>query len=722
MSELQNPITVRDFSGGRISKSAVNNALTPANSVSNAVNVDFSDVIGAAIVRKGNIHNQQIAVLSTDGQANRISSNTDAKIYGAVFKAQTFTPSTGQERLTSINIQLRLTGEAVGNVTVSLQTTSAGKPTGTVLGSATWTFPAGNIRDGFTMSLPQPPGLTTLTAGTVYAIVITYPGGDGTETYIRWAYNNAATYAGGVAQTSSDSGGTWSDDAGSLYFAERIVDTSTAYNLAPLGNYSFLNKTDKKNVVGFEINDGSLLYGSIYYYNSGWLRSNYFVSNSYYTSSPTAKMRFANLNGSVFVVNGVNSMKSSVDFGKTWITTNCIFPYDISSSTPWSSTANYTTAAFVWSGSSFYQSLQNNNLNKSPSSNPTWWSEVFPLVPSLIIISNNRILVSGVNKGPTNSGGFPSRIYFSSIVDPVASPFITWNTDATTGDWIDINPDDGGIITAFAKTSTLTLVFKNNAMYRLNTISKTVDSENIFNVGAVSQEAVTSCLGMVYFYSGNGIYQTDGTFPQNISRIGVQDFIDEIADPLQVYSWNDEYNVYFSIGDVTLTLGPEDTRSYRNVVLKFSPRDQNWSVFTYGIRIAQTTQFGVPPADILATQYDGYLANLNVSGTTDDGKAIPYSLESQELEFGNRAHTKNISDKIVVYNKNGGDSVFLMKEEDGSYKQGNTSLTKRVNVCSDVNYKGHFFTFRWQGEALGSRPILEGYHFPKVTDLGVINQ
>jgi hypothetical protein len=205
--------------------------------------------------------------------------------------------------------------------------------------------------------------------------------------------------------------------------------------------------------------------------------------------------------------------------------------------------------------------------------------------PSLVFRYQQRLLASG---DPT----YPDRVFFSSIIDPTSSPFITWDVDPSTGDLIDVNPDDGGYITGFSETSTFVLVFKNTGMYRMDTISKTVDAENIFNVGAVSQEAIVLCQGVTYYFSGVDIRRTNGGYPDQISRIGVQDFIDAIpqANWTSVCSGTDQLNVYFFIGDVTLNKNQDDERDYTNVVLKFSPRDESWSVHSY----AQTYKFFAP--------------------------------------------------------------------------------------------------------------------------------
>jgi hypothetical protein len=323
---------------------------------------------------------------------------------------------------------------------------------------------------------------------------------------------------------------------------------------------------------------------------------------------------------------------------------------------------------------------------------------------------------------------YPSRVYFSSVINSDDPTGITWNTTPGVGDWIDVDPDDGGIITGMAVNSTTILIFKNNAMYRLSAPNRSVDADNIFNVGAVSQEAIVNCLGLTYFYSGNGIYSTDSTFPVQISRIGVQDFIDAIAPPQsglpsQVFAGTDGFNVYFSIGNITLNYGPEDQRTYSNVVLKFSPRDQNWQVFSFPERQGFYSQFDLAPnvVQFQTAQYDGHIDRLNYDiANSDNGRAIPFYAETQELEFQNRSHEKNISDKIVVYAQNGNESSFSVKSNEGDFKSAIMTLENRVNVgTNNINFAGNYFTFKWHGESNGSRPIFQGFNLPKVTDLGV---
>lgn len=307
------------------------------------------------------------------------------------------------------------------------------------------------------------------------------------------------------------------------------LGSTVASGQTPLGLAPFIGPSGTPDYLLAVFSDGGA--GSLYYYNNdtaAWALSTTLDA----TLDPDAKCRFATLGGRSFITNNVDGMKDSAD-ADTWGTTNSIGTY----------------------------------------------------LPSLVYRYKARLLAAG---DPT----YPDRVFFSSIIDPASSPFITWNTDATTGDWIDINPDDGGYLTGFSESSTFLLVFKNTGMYRMDTLNTTVDAENIFNVGAVSQEAITLCQGVTYYFSGVDIRRTNGGYPEQISRIGVQDFIDAIPQtnwPL-VCSGTDQLSVYFFIGDVTLNVNQTNERAYTNVMLKFSPRDESWSVHSY----AQSYRFLSP--------------------------------------------------------------------------------------------------------------------------------
>lgn len=292
---------------------------------------------------------------------------------------------------------------------------------------------------------------------------------------------------------------------------------TVAAGRTPLGLAPFIGKGGDPNLL-LAVYSGETE-ATLYYYDTAWHASDLNDLDN------EEENYFAVLGGSAFVTNPEDGMFDSAN-GSTWGTTNSLPAADAK--------------------------------------------------PAYVYRYKQRLLATG-------DPAFPDRVFFSSIVDPTASPFIEWDTDPVTGDWIDINPDDGGFTTGFSETSTFVLVFKSTGMYRLDTIAKSADAQNIFNVGATKQKAITLCQGVTYYYSGLDVRRTNGGYPEQISRLGVQDFIDAV--PLEnwndVCAGNDGLNVYFFIGDVTLNAGRTNQRNYENIVLKFSPRDETWSVHSY---------------------------------------------------------------------------------------------------------------------------------------------
>src|SRR6185295_9823891 len=59
---------------------------------------------------------------------------------------------------------------------------------------------------------------------------------------------------------------------------------------------------------------------------------------------------------------------------------------------------------------------------------------------------------------------------------------------------------------------------------------------------------------------------------------------------------------------------------------------------------------------------DGDVQMINI-GKDDDGTTLYYEVETQEIDFGNRSHLKNISDQVQVVSKFGIDSVLQATEE-----------------------------------------------------------
>lgn len=443
----------------------------------------------------------------------------------------------------------------------------------------------------------------------------------------------------------------------------KVLLTSTAPGFAPLGLGEFVTASAVTNVAVGVFKGTSN--ATLYFFNTAWRTSGLTALSN------TSKVRFAQLGNRFFMANGVDAMKSTLG-GTTWNTTNCLI--------------THSTVGLLYS-------------------------------------TKNRMLASG---HPNHK----SRVYFSSIVETDVNGVstITWDDDDADGDWIDFNPDDGSDITGFSGTSDTVLVFKGKGMFRINAITATVDTQLIFDFGAVSQESITECQGVTYYFSGQDIRRTTGGFPEQISRLGCQDFIDAIpqANWAAVSAGTDGMNVYFSIGDVTLNSKQNTQTTYTNVVLKFSPRDQTWSLHSYSLAYRFFIQFTQTNGRLMYGAEDrGSVQALNLGFTdqfispTNKGKAIFFELVSQDLEFGSRSHTKKVSDKFVVFGQYGGPAGIQIQADNNNPRDIPIDLNDPNAVGKDINFEGNRFLVRWYGNSTGQSPVFEGFEFPSASDEGI---
>jgi len=381
------------------------------------------------------------------------------------------------------------------------------------------------------------------------------------------------------------------------------------------------------------------------------------------TINANNRVRYANLGDSVFFVNGIG-MFASID-GIAWSQSNCI------------------TTAF----------------------------------PTLIMRSKQHMVCAG-------DATLPDRIFFSSVINPTASPFITWNTTvfaSSAGGWIDINPDDGDNITALQETSDTILVFKRNSVYRVDTISKSIASTNIYNAGAVSQEATTRCRGMVYFYTGKEIMRTDGGYPEQISRISVQPYLDAIGDSSVVNMWSDYSTVYVSIGDVVVS-----GQLHKNVVLKFSTLDESWTTYEYPRFLKGFVTYKDELVGGASVVLDGSLVKVQ-SGYTDFGADVPFNFETQNVLLGN-LHQKSITDRVVIVSRYASSTTVycILDAFSPSTKRVElpVKLTDFVTACKNVNVTFRTIAFGWNGISndgfKDTEPELLAFSVEEVSDLGLV--
>jgi len=172
--------------------------------------------------------------MSTEFDYYKTGDDGSAGIAGANWAAQTFTASASYT-IKSVKLLLyRLVVGGPGTVTVTINTTSGGKPTGSILCSGT--------TDGNTLTTSSSGEWREITFGagsaltstTVYSIVVSAPAA---SYNLRWRDDSSSpTYTGGSNCYSSNSGSTWTADTGTDMMFDTYGDASATYvNLSGTG-------------------------------------------------------------------------------------------------------------------------------------------------------------------------------------------------------------------------------------------------------------------------------------------------------------------------------------------------------------------------------------------------------------------------------------------------------------------------------------------------------
>jgi len=346
---------------------------------------------------------------------------------------------------------------------------------------------------------------------------------------------------------------------------------------------------------------------------------------------------------------------------------------------------NGAEATAIWDGAAGNSFLTTGNAASAP-------------VGKYIENFKGRVWISG-------NSTYPDRLYYTSLPSEESTPVVTWDTDVATGDWIDMNPSDGENVTGFAKDKNALLVFKNNHIYRVYSISDTETDAKI-NVGTYSQESIVQAKNGIYFHHPSGIYRyVDGNV-QEISK-PVSDFLDAIPTSYydDVAGYKDFDHIYWSIGDVTV-----NGVAYANIVLRYTISSEVWTIYSY----PTAHLIGSPYNDgttlfTLVGDEDGNVLKLN-TGLTDNISAIFYYLKTRPYTFdGIFSSRKNISSLSVVH-KNGL-SASLMYKVDDEYEtswHNVIGIIERIPRPKTCDIKGNKIYFKFQGSTSGQPVEFDG--------------
>ena len=320
-------------------------------------------------------------------------------------------------------------------------------------------------------------------------------------------------------------------------------------------------------------------------------------------------------------------------------------------------------------------------------------------IGSVVLEWKDRVYTAGVSTSP-------SILYYSGIADPDTRA-VSWTV---SNGQIEVEQEDGGgAITALEKVPGYILIFKERTMKRWD--GSSTYPEDLINVGAPTQEAVCRGRGMVFVANQEGVWATNGGYPQRISK-PIQDLWDAIpaANISSIATYCDENYVYIYIGDITI-----GDNSYTNLCLKYNIDSQTWNIYSYYDDFTVFTWYiSSSEKVIIAGNKNGQAIQLNTGNTDYDSQPITWSLETNDMEFGKistRGAIKEIS-TMNVFTENCKGEVMIRtnsnRDKDWETIGGIDESIEDLQFKS----KGNWFNIKMTGITSTGQIKILGFEFP----------
>lgn len=366
---------------------------------------------------------------------------------------------------------------------------------------------------------------------------------------------------------------------------------------------------------------------------------------------------------------------------------------------------NGTEATVVWDGNTANSFVSTGNALSAPTGK---YIENF----------RSRMWISG-------DPSYPDRLYYSSIPSSITTPVVTWNTSVTSGQWIDISPSDGDVITGLQRYRNTMIVFKTNRLYRVFDIGQT-DPDPYYAVGTSSQESVIETKMGVFFHHASGFYHYNVYgIVQEISR-PIWDIVRAIptSSYTSIAGWlePDGDHIVWSIGNVTV-----NKISYTNHYVRYTISTQTWTHYSYPFQVLCSVRrqpFYTDGTTQLALVGDsgGNIIETNTGITDIDSAPIIYSLihkwdmvdgllsTRKNIMVGNFLHYGGAESKVAYQTENDDpDSTSDWTKKVGFLKTTNTGF----NTMGIKSRKVRFGIF---GNSSGQPFIYNGYELLDVTN------
>lgn len=304
---------------------------------------------------------------------------------------------------------------------------------------------------------------------------------------------------------------------------------------------------------------------------------------------------------------------------------------------------------------------------------------------------------------------YPDRVWFSSLPSSVTTPVVTWDTSVTTGDWINISPQDGENITGGIRTRKALLVFKNNHIYPIFSINQT-EPDPVTNVGTYSHESIVPAKDGTYFHHPSGFYRYNvGTEPQEVSK-AIVDIVGNISasEYGNINGWLETNgdNIVWAVGDVTI-----GGTTFSNLEVRYTISTQTWTHYSKPAQALTHSRYddGSTLFQLIGDD-DGNILKVD-TGLDDNGTPISLSLIHRWAQIDGLSSTrKDITKMLFAHKEATGLNIGWQNEEFVENEWTPLAQLEEFNtVVNNANVRGRKLRFRVSGHVSGEPVIYNGF-------------
>jgi hypothetical protein len=221
-----------------------------------------------------------------------------------------------------------------------------------------------------------------------------------------------------------------------------------------------------------------------------------------------------------------------------------------------------------------------------------------------------------------------------------------------------------GHVVAFTRQATHELYGTNPGNYRLQVISE--------EIGCMTHHSAVLISGTLFFLSHDGIYRYNGgTAPRKDYALSMQGLFDRIntATSNNAVAGTDGERYYISL--------PIDGATKPNVTIEYDPNFDAWNYWDFGL----TPSDYVEIKDVMHVGFEESRI-IKMGGTSDNGSAIPFSLETVPFSYHSLAANNRLYRLWIVCDVPIGATlnVYISNEKKGSNWRLMKTLTADANL------------------------------------------